>query len=92
MTSRPVSGCHLPTCIHFSTLLSRAGKTGNKVSITQDSNGINSLQPCALGGPCFGTWLGPTDSKKPREAFGFMDLALPLGSTEYVWCGALKPL
>lgn len=35
-------------------------------------------------------WVPQT--QKPREAFGFMDLALPLGSTECVWCGALKPL
>lgn len=66
--------------------------TGNVVPVKTQMGSSHPPQPCALGGPCFGAWLGPAASEKPPGAFGFMDLTLTSGSTECAPHVALTPL
>ena len=67
-------------------------KTGNIVPIKTQMGSSLPPQPCALSGPCFGTWLGPAASEKPPGAFGFMALTLTSGSTERAPHVALTPV
>lgn len=89
-------GCYLATCTSPSTLLSRAGKTGNKVLIQENHSDrepeTETSWPCALVCilPCLAAWLGPA-SESLLQSFGFLGLTLNSGSTECVPVASASP-